>query len=47
MLTLDFGEDDLPPLQPLEHDEEVILEPERFITEGIKHKPGKRKIIIK
>ena len=46
-LTLDFDEDDLPPLWPLKHDEEVMLEPEEFITERIKHKPGKRKIIIK
>ena len=42
-LTLDFVEDDLPPMPPLEGDEEVKLEPEESIVERVKLNPRKRK----
>ena len=43
-LTLDFDEDDLPPMPPLEGDEEVKLEPEETFAERIKLNPRKTKI---
>ena len=38
-LTLDFFEDDLPPMPALEGAEEVKLEPEKTIAERIKLNP--------
>ena len=42
-LTLDFDEDDIRPMPPVEGDEEVKLEPEETIAERVKLNPGKRK----
>ena len=42
-LTIDFVEDNLPPMSALEGDEEVKLEPEETIAERIKLNPRKRK----
>ena len=43
MLILDFDEDDLPTILPLEHDEEVKLEPKETIAKRIKSNSQKRK----
>ena len=40
-LTLDFDEDDLPPILPLEDDEEIKLEPEESFDERVKLNPLK------
>ena len=42
-LTLDFDEDDLPPILPLEDDEEIKLEPEELFDERVKLNPLKWK----
>ena len=42
-LTLDFDEDDLPQILPLEDDEEIKLEPEESFDERVKLNPPKRK----
>ena len=42
-LTLDFDEDDLPPILPLEDDEEIKLEPEESFDERVKLNPPKWK----
>ena len=42
-LYLDEDENDLPPMPPLEDDEEVKSEPEETIAERLKLKPRKRK----
>ena len=44
-LTLDLylDEDDLPPVSPLEDDEEVKSEPEETVAERVKLNPQKRK----
>ena len=44
MLIFDFDEDDLPPMLPLEDDEEVKIEQEETIAERIKLNPRKRKL---
>ena len=44
-IDLYLGEDDLPPMPPLEGDEKVKLEPEETIAERIKLNPQKRKTI--
>ena len=43
MLSLDFIEDGLPPMPPLEGDKETKLEPEETIPEIVKLNPWKRK----
>ena len=43
MLSLDFIEDGLPPMPPLESDKETKLEPEVTIAEIVKLNPWKRK----
>ena len=43
-VTLDFADDDLPPILALEDDEEVKWKPEKTIAERIKLKPQKTKI---
>ena len=43
MLILDFNEDELPPMPPLEGEEEVKLEPEDTIAERIMLNPRKKK----
>ena len=40
-LTLDFDEDDLPPILPLEDDKEIKLEPEESFDERVKLNPLK------
>ena len=42
-LTPDFDEDDLPPILPLEDDEEIKLEPEKSFDERLKLNPPKWK----
>ena len=39
MLSLDFIEDSLPPMPPLEGDKEIKLEPEETIPEIVKLNP--------
>ena len=43
MISLDSDKDDLPPMAPLEGNEEVKLEQEETIVERVKLNPGKRK----
>ena len=43
MLILDFNEDELPPMPPLEGEEEVKLEQEDTIAEKIMLNPRKKK----
>ena len=43
MLILDFNEDELPPMPPLEGEEEVKLEQEDTIAERIMLNPRKKK----
>ena len=43
MLCLDFIEDDLPPMPPLEGDEEIKKVPEETIAERVKLNLRKRK----
>ena len=43
IISLDSDKDDLPPMTPLEGDEEVKLEQEETIVERVKLNPGKRK----
>ena len=42
MLILDFNEDELPPMPPLEGEEEVKLESEDTVAERIMLKPRKK-----
>ena len=45
MSILDFDDNDLPLMPPLEGEEEVKLEPEKTIAERLKLNPRKRKIV--